>query len=98
MNVEIAWRARPALERHNSSMQQGLMPLFPLQVVLRQILIQSKVDPSQMPDTSKLAQLKELQQQLKYSLIVIGMIPPLLVYPFVQKHFVKGAMVGSLKG
>ena len=72
--------------------------LFPLQVVLRQILIQSKVDPSQMPDTSKLAQLKELQQQLKYSLIVIGMIPPLLVYPFVQKHFVKGAMVGSLKG
>ena len=31
-------------------------------------------------------------------LIVIGMIPPLLVYPFVQKHFVKGAMIGSLKG
>jgi putative aldouronate transport system permease protein len=29
---------------------------------------------------------------------VIGMIPPLLVYPFVQKHFVKGAMIGSLKG
>ncbi|NUR99291.1 MAG: carbohydrate ABC transporter permease [Kribbellaceae bacterium] len=72
--------------------------LFPLQVILRQILIQSKVDPSQMPDTSKLIQLKELQQQLKYSLIVIGMIPPLLVYPFVQKHFVKGAMIGSLKG
>jgi putative aldouronate transport system permease protein len=72
--------------------------LFPLQVVLRQILIQSKVDPSQMPDTSKLIQMKELQQQLKYSLIVIGMIPPLLVYPFVQKHFVKGAMIGSLKG
>ena len=37
-------------------------------------------------------------QQLKYSLIVVGMIPPLLVYPFVQKHFVKGAMIGSLKG
>ncbi|MER7250178.1 carbohydrate ABC transporter permease [Kribbella sp. NPDC000426] len=72
--------------------------LFPLQVVLRQILIQSKVDPSQMQDTSKLLQMQELQQQLKYSLIVIGMIPPLLVYPFVQKHFVKGAMVGSLKG
>ncbi|HEY3559508.1 MAG TPA: carbohydrate ABC transporter permease [Kribbella sp.] len=72
--------------------------LFPLQVVLRQILIQSKVDPSQMQDTSKLLQLQELQQQLKYSLIVIGMIPPLLIYPFVQKHFVKGAMVGSLKG
>ncbi|WP_410787458.1 carbohydrate ABC transporter permease [Kribbella sp. C-35] len=72
--------------------------LFPLQVILRQILLQTKVDPSQMPDTSKLAQMQELQQQLKYSLIVIGMIPPLLVYPFVQKHFVKGAMIGSLKG
>ena len=67
-------------------------------MVLRQILIQSKVDSSQMQDTSKLLQMQELQQQLKYSLIVIGMIPPLLVYPFVQKHFVKGAMVGSLKG
>ncbi|RZT26428.1 carbohydrate ABC transporter membrane protein 2 (CUT1 family) [Kribbella sp. VKM Ac-2569] len=72
--------------------------LFPLQVILRQILLQTKVDPSQMADTSKLAQMQELQQQLKYSLIVIGMIPPLLVYPFVQKHFVKGAMIGSLKG
>ena len=72
--------------------------LFPLQVVLRQILIQSKIDPSQMADTSQLMQMKELQDQLKYSLIVIGMIPPLLVYPFVQKHFVKGAMIGSLKG
>ncbi|TDU86733.1 carbohydrate ABC transporter membrane protein 2 (CUT1 family) [Kribbella voronezhensis] len=72
--------------------------LFPLQLVLRQILIQHNVDPSQIRDTSELIRLKELQEQLKFSLIVIATIPPLLIYPFVQKHFVKGAMIGSLKG
>ena len=51
-----------------------------------------------MRDTAELIRMKELQEQLKYSLIVIATIPPLLIYPFVQKHFVKGAMVGSLKG
>src|SRR5439155_15822872 len=54
--------------------------LFPLQVVRWQIVIHSKVEYYQLPDTSRLAQLKELQQQLKYSLIVNGMIQPLLVY------------------
>jgi multiple sugar transport system permease protein/putative aldouronate transport system permease protein len=72
--------------------------LFPLQLVLRQILVQSNVDPSQVRDVAELLRMKELQEQLKFSLIVIATIPPLLVYPFVQKHFVKGAMVGSLKG
>ncbi|MFB6722525.1 carbohydrate ABC transporter permease [Kribbella sp. NPDC056345] len=72
--------------------------LFPLQLVLRQILLQNQFDPSQVRDTAELIRMKELQEQLKYSLIVIATIPPLLVYPFVQKHFVKGAMVGSLKG
>ncbi|ONI70143.1 sugar ABC transporter permease [Kribbella sp. ALI-6-A] len=72
--------------------------LFPLQLVLRQILVQSNVDPSQVRDVAELLRMKELQEQLKFSLIVIATIPPLLVYPFVQKHFVKGAMVGSLQG
>jgi len=72
--------------------------LFPLQMILRQILIQNNFDPSQVRDTAELIRMKELQEQLKFSLIVIATIPPLLIYPFVQKHFVKGAMVGSLKG
>jgi putative aldouronate transport system permease protein len=72
--------------------------LFPLQVLLRQILIQGNIDASGIQDASELLRRRELQQQLKFSLIVIAAIPPLLIYPFVQKHFVKGAMVGSLKG
>lgn len=35
---------------------------------------------------------------MKYSLIIISSIPVLLLYPFIQKHFVKGVMIGSLKG
>jgi putative aldouronate transport system permease protein len=72
--------------------------LFPLQLMLRQILIQNKIDASGIQDAAELLHRKELQQQLKFSLIVIAAIPPLLIYPFVQKHFVKGAMIGSLKG
>jgi ABC-type glycerol-3-phosphate transport system permease component len=72
--------------------------LFPLQLVLRQILLQNQLDAAQITDTARLLQMEEVRQQLKYSLIVIAAIPPLLIYPFVQKHFVKGAMIGSLKG
>ena len=35
---------------------------------------------------------------MKYSLIIISSIPVLIIYPFVQKHFVKGVMIGSVKG
>lgn len=71
--------------------------LFPLQLVLREILIQNSIDPTQM-DAAELLRRQELRDLLKYGLIVVAMIPPLLAYPFVQKHFVKGIMIGSLKG
>ncbi len=72
--------------------------LFPLQLVLREIVIQNRIDPAAMLDASELARRQELRDLLKYSLIVIALIPPLIAYPFVQKHFVKGIMIGSLKG
>ncbi|REF37196.1 carbohydrate ABC transporter permease [Thermasporomyces composti] len=71
--------------------------LFPLQLVLREILIQSSIDPT-MADAAELARRRELRDLLKYCLIVVASIPPLLAYPFVQKQFVKGIMIGSLKG
>ncbi|HEY8457822.1 MAG TPA: carbohydrate ABC transporter permease [Actinopolymorphaceae bacterium] len=71
--------------------------LFPLQLVLREILIQSNIDPT-MADAAELARRRELRDLLKYCLIVVASIPPLLAYPFVQKHFVRGIMIGSLKG
>lgn len=72
--------------------------LYPLQLVLRQLLVLNSVDPTQVGDASALAQKQELRDLLKYGLIVIASVPPLLAYPFVQKHFVKGVMIGSLKG
>jgi putative aldouronate transport system permease protein len=42
--------------------------------------------------------LEALKEMMKYSLIIISSIPVLIIYPFVQKHFVKGVMIGSVKG
>jgi len=73
--------------------------LYPLQLVLREILAQSSVDPSsiQGSNIAELMQKKQLFDKLKYALIVVAMVPPLIAYPFVQKHFIKGALIGSLK-
>lgn len=72
--------------------------LFPLQLVLRDILVQNTVDPSMMGDATQMANKIGLQQLLKYALIVVSSLPVLIIYPFVQKFFVKGVMIGSLKG
>jgi multiple sugar transport system permease protein/putative aldouronate transport system permease protein len=72
--------------------------LYPLQLVLRQILILNQIDPSQVTDAAMLAHQQALRDLLKYALIVIAAVPPLLAYPFVQKHFTQGVKIGSLKG
>lgn len=74
--------------------------LYPLQLVMRGILLQNTFDPSQMTGISpdEIARMQLLADKLKYALIIVASIPPLVAYPFVQKHFVKGMMIGSLKG
>lgn len=73
--------------------------LYPLQLVLKDILISNEVDMSSMSgDPADAARRESLRVLLKYSLIVITSLPLLVVYPFIQKYFVKGVMIGSLKG
>lgn len=74
--------------------------LYPLQLAMRNILVQNTFDPAKMAgvDPTKIAEMQAIAGKLKYALIVIASIPPLLAYPFVQKHFVKGMMIGSVKG
>jgi putative aldouronate transport system permease protein len=72
--------------------------LFPLQIILNTILVQNTVDMTMFGDITEIAKREGLRELLKYSLIVISIAPMLLIYPFVQKHFVKGVMIGSLKG
>ncbi len=74
--------------------------LYPLQLVMRNILLENTFDPSKIAgiDPERIAAMQRLADQLKYALIIIASVPPLIAYPFVQKHFVKGMMIGSLKG
>jgi putative aldouronate transport system permease protein len=72
--------------------------LWPLQLVLRDILIQNNVDPKMLTDIREMIFRQNLRESLKYSLIVVATAPLLLAYPFVQKHFVKGILLGSVKG
>ena len=71
--------------------------LYPLQIFLRDILVQSEIS-ADMVDPEVAQQMQNMQMILKYSMIVISTAPLFCVYPFVQKHFVKGVMVGSVKG
>ncbi|WP_195575666.1 carbohydrate ABC transporter permease [Paenibacillus sp. 1001270B_150601_E10] len=72
--------------------------IFPLQIILRNILILNSVDASMMANVDQMMAQQGLKDLLKYSLIVVSSAPVLIIYPFVQKHFVKGVMIGSLKG
>jgi putative aldouronate transport system permease protein len=72
--------------------------LWPLQLVLRDILVQNNINPQMLTDVRELILRQNLRESLKYSLIVVATVPVLLVYPFVQKHFVRGILLGSVKG
>lgn len=71
--------------------------LFPLQIFLRQILVNNNFD-TDMLDPDAVEQILTLQLILKYAIIVVSTAPMLIFYPFVQKYFQKGVMIGSLKG
>lgn len=64
----------------------------PLQLILRSILIENQLSATTIAQAAKQAQL------LKYSLVVVSSLPIMCVYPFIQKYFTKGVMIGSLKG
>ena len=71
---------------------------FPLQLVLRGILTLNQVDTGLIQDYEDLIQRQNLVELMKYALIVVSSVPLIVIYPFFQKHFTKGIMVGSLKG
>ncbi len=72
--------------------------LQPLQIFLREILIINSIDTSEITDPEILEKMQGISDLLKYSLIIVSSIPIIARYPFIQKYFVKGVMIGSLKG
>ena len=73
---------------------------FPLQMILREYLLQNQTDPEMLDklDPLEVEARQRLSELLKYSLIIVGSLPVLIIYPFVQRHFVRGVMIGAIKG
>ncbi len=72
--------------------------LVPLQIVLRDILLQYQADATMTTSMEEMVQREMLSELLKYALIVAASVPMLMLYPFAQKYFVKGVMIGAIKG
>ncbi|MCG8333991.1 MAG: carbohydrate ABC transporter permease, partial [Proteobacteria bacterium] len=72
--------------------------LYPLQIILRDILVLNQFDYTMTMNVEEAVQKELLAELLKYSLIVVSTLPVVIVYPFVQKYFVKGVMIGAIKG
>ncbi|MFC7787570.1 carbohydrate ABC transporter permease [Microbacterium sp. MAHUQ-60] len=70
--------------------------LYPLQLVLRNVLILNQATPGM--DATAQIERQQLADLLKYSLIVISTVPVMLIYPFVARYFNKGIMLGAVKG
>ena len=73
--------------------------LMPLQMVLRRLLVMAQPDPTLAADMrEEWTRMVMEVEMLKYALVVVASVPVIALYPFVQKHFVQGVMIGSIKG
>jgi len=74
---------------------------FPLQLFLREILIQDQVAAEMITDVEfaeSLAQRARISAMIKYTSIIVSTLPMIIVYPWIQKFFIKGVMIGAIKG
>lgn len=71
--------------------------LYPLQLILRGILTLDQIDTGLLTDYEDIVRLQNQKELIKYGSIIVSSVPMLVIYPFLQKYFVKGVMIGSLK-
>ena len=75
---------------------------FPLQLVLRNLLNANQLDLSNIQgngsDLADMVYRAHMAQGMKYSIVIVASIPLIIIYPFLQKYFAKGVMIGSVKG
>ncbi|MEK4848708.1 carbohydrate ABC transporter permease [Paenibacillus sp. FSL H7-0756] len=69
--------------------------LYPLQLVLREILIQNSTDS--MTTSAAMGDKEAIGESVKYATVIVATLPILFIYPFLQKYFVKGVMIGAIK-
>ena len=70
--------------------------MFPLQVILREILLQNSTED--MLIGTGFDQTNQVSELIKYALIIVSILPVICLYPFIQRFFVKGVMIGAVKG
>lgn len=71
--------------------------LFPLQLILRNILVESEA-AAMTDDIAAIAERQRMVELIKYGVVIVSSVPVLILYPFIQKYFVQGVMIGSIKG
>ena len=81
----------------NALMFMGTQDKMPLQVILRNFVFANHTNALTTSGT-EVAQRMKMAEQLKYAIIVVSALPLLVVYPFVQKYFAKGVLMGAVKG
>ena len=78
--------------------------MYPLQLVLRDILLKAEValqsaqSGENVENATAVVELLRISESVKYIVVIAGTLPLLIVFPFVEKYFVKGVMIGSVKG
>jgi putative aldouronate transport system permease protein len=84
----------------NAMMYIGDRKFYPLQLILREILLQNRMVEPAMTESAliDLIERQRYAEMIKYGVIIIASLPVLVIYPFAQKYFVKGVMIGSVKG
>lgn len=70
---------------------------YPLQIILRNILLIGQTEQFGTNDVGMAEKIK-MAEAVKYAVIVVSSLPMIILYQFVQKHFVKGVMIGAIKG
>jgi putative aldouronate transport system permease protein len=72
--------------------------LYPLQLVLRDILVTAQFMQDMISDSSQAGKSLQVAESMKYGVIVVASLPILVLYPFLQKYFMQGVMIGAIKG
>lgn len=71
---------------------------YPLQLILRSILLQSQNMSAMTDDITMIQESQAIAEQIKYGVIIVASVPMLILYPFLQRYFIQGVMIGSIKG
>ena len=85
----------------NALLYMSKRELYPLQLILREILVINEMGSSAMmtvESAEAMAKMARVAELVKYAVMIVSSLPVLVAYPFLQRYFAKGVMVGAIKG